>query len=101
MVLLTTTRFQTLIGTVKTSGVPVVAYGSNRFQTLIGTVKTVRRWQRVKAPEAVSNPHRYGQNGLVATDTLHQKVFQTLIGTVKTRLVKGGHHAGRIGFKPS
>ncbi len=72
------------------------------FQTLIGTVKSYLQ----KAPTflldiEVSNPHRYGQK---AWRTSHQvenwPLFQTLIGTVKSRPGKGAEERERLVSNP-
>jgi len=83
--------FQTLIGTVKTRTRTGPSGPRPRFQTLIGTVKTRCRAGRRLGGTLVSNPHRYGQNGLGAWFLQELVGFQTLIGTVKTH---GEGHRG-------
>jgi hypothetical protein len=79
-------RFQTLIGTVK-STVDLALYlpMERVFQTLIGTVKSGLSTDTASPFLRVSNPHRYGQKTITRrSSAFWWRMFQTLIGTVKS-----------------
>ena len=101
-------RFQFLIGTIKTKRNCNGNGRSMKFQFLIGTIKTaMQKWDRVadmyevsiphrydqnlrrfspsKVRSIVSIPHRYDQNGGAAGWRHYTYRFQFLIGTIKTR----------------
>ncbi len=72
-------EFQTLIGTVKSSGPVSFLIEFYEFQTLIGTVKSL----------------------LLCSEEVPRRKFQTLIGTVKSPSATAFSPATSTRFKPS
>jgi len=80
------TKFQSLIGTIKTLFVIEKSTNFSKFQSLIGTIKTVKEYMQL------NNLHDEFQSLIGTIKTSFKKtagntrlyLFQSLIGTIKT-----------------